>query len=486
MSAAEWKLEREIWAVGDSGFKFLSRDGKTNSASWSSDRIGALLGFKPRSSSCSSAAGCSQYYPNAFKYCPSCGSKLESPALRNLQTWLPPYGNLSSKTSVPSGLRLTETPLTVDPENARSRPDVELELPRGTSFRFVVGSLGDKASGLLAIDVTSGSLYALTTQRTWSPLEPSGSVTLAECSLPEGGWQMACEDLNLTNHLLLPTDHGLCIVEVDLPSLTYRAEYVNSEACIGAPVSCAGNLIVPCRSSKSSISLYFKPLASRGATWQSTSVELDGAPTDGFASATSTGRRSIWEASVGQLVVSISPAGKLMAEFVQWPDGFAPWFDLGSPYRDKQDQFWRQCKGAKGGTHYVKLGGSPEIWGTDGPRFGSGGLSFRQGVVILERDKPWDEVHAEGEAATKVVIPLVEHDSEDIALCAEVDWTLGVGRLLATQEKVKGRFALRGRLNREILNFDVKRPWYAAGFVWDGYLFLYHPDLDSIPGWRLV
>ncbi len=486
MSVTEWKLEREVWVQSEAGFRFASRDGKARSTSWSEDALALILGAKARSRSCTPDSECGQHFPSAFEYCPSCGGKLVPPSSRNPQAWLPPFGNHVSRATAPSGLRLTETRLTVvEPIDPRARPHVELPKPRGGSFQFVVGALAEKGPGLLGIDAASGDVYALTSVRTWTPLEPSGSTRLAECSLPSSGWQMASGDLSATNRFWVPTDHGLCAVDADVPSLSYGAEYVTG-ACIGAPVACSGHLIVPCEGDESSISLAFRPSSSMGMAWQSISVEIDSAKATRFASAVSTGRRSIWEATNGHLHVFVAPTGNLAAEFVRWPSGFTPWFELGSPYRDKQGNFWRQCRDANERVHFVKLSKSPEIWETDGPRFSTGGLSFRQGVVILERDNPWDEVHAEAEAAAKVVIPLVEHDSEDIAVCAEVDWTSGVGRLLSSQEKVKGRFALRGKLNRDILNFDMKRPWEASAFVWNGHLHLYHPDFDSIPGWRLA
>jgi hypothetical protein len=134
----------------------------------------------------------------------------------------------------------------------------------------------------------------------------------------------------------------------------------------------------------------------------------------------------------------------------------------------------------------VRLGRDPEIHDADGPRFSSGGLSFRQGTVILEREKPWEDVNVEADAAAKVVVPLLEHDSEDLAVCAEVDWPGGVSAMLNAAGKVQGRYALRGKMNRNILNFDMRRPWEAAVFVWNRHLFLSHPDFDGIPGWRLA
>lgn len=484
MSIADWKLGREAWTQTEAGFTLVSRDGRSP-GQWSKEQLAALLGVRGRSSSCSQSTGCGEVFPSAFEYCPSCGGRLAVPLAGEMQLWLPPYGNVPSSSARPSGLRLTGTYLTIEQTDPRSRPHVELPSPRGAALRFLVAPLSERTPSLIALDIANGSLSALSSAKRWISIEPLGEAQLSECSLPLHGWQVVAEDLVGSNRLWLATDHGLCAVRLDLAALAYEAEYLTAP-CFGAPVSFAGHLAVPCGRDSGSIEVAFTPLGLGGATWQSITVALDGAGAVRFASAISSSRRAIWESHQGQLLVSLSPSGKLGAEFIPWPQGCDPWFSLGSPYADKQGQLWRQCRGADGRILYVRLGKNPEIWDADGPRFSSGGLSFRQGMVILERDKPWEDVQAEADTAAKIIVPLVEHDSEDVAVCAEVDWAAGVGPLLNAPGKVQGRFALRGKVNRNFLNFDMRHPWDAVVFVWNGHLFLSHPDFDGIPGWRLV
>jgi hypothetical protein len=402
------------------------------------------------------------------------------------QLWWPPYGNPISRSPRPSGLRLTESQLAIEPTDPRSRPHIELPALLGAALQFLVAPLGEQSAALIAIDTASGSLYALAGTKEWIPIEPFGRAQLSECSLPLGGWRVVADDLVKSGRLWVPTEHGLCELRLDLAALVYEAEYLTSP-CVGAPVSFAGHLVVPCARDASSVEVAFRPLGSANANWESVAVELAGAGACRFASAISSGRRAIWESPQGQLLVSLLPSsGRLAADFVVWPAGCKPWFELGSPYADKQGQLWRQCRSDEGKVRYVRLGKGPEIQDADGPRFSTGGLSFRQGVVLLERDKPWEDVNVEADAAAKVIVPVVEHDSEDIAVCAEVDWAGGVAAMLNASGKVQGRFALRGRVNRNILNFDMRRPWEAVIFVWNRHLFLSHPDFDGIPGWRLA
>ena len=95
------------------------------------------------------------------------------------------------------------------------------------------------------------------------------------------------------------------------------------------------------------------------------------------------------------------------------------------------------------------------------------------------------EPSAESAQLTKVVIPLVEHDSEDLAVCAEVEWTGSIDDLLRLADKRTVRFGLRGRTQSNFLIAEMHRPWEARVFIRDGHLFLYHSDI-GIQGWELA
>lgn len=484
MDIAEWSLGREVWSQSETGFSLVSRDGRAPGA-WSTDQLAALLGAHRSSDTCTKSGGCSGAFPSAFEYCPSCGGKLRQPHAGELQLWWPPHGNSISRSPRPSGLRLTDSQLLIEQSDPQSRSHTALPRPPGAALQFLVAHLGEQTATLIAMDIANGNLYALAGTKGWTLIEPSAGAQLSECSLPPGAWRVVADDLIKSNRLWMPTDHGLCELKLDLAALVYEAEYLTSP-CIGAPVSFAGYLVVPSASQARSMEVSFRSVGSASAEWKSITVELDDPGGWRFESAIVSGRRAVWESLKGQLIVSILPSGKIAAEFIAWPPDCQPWFPLGSPYADKQGQLWRQCRGADGRIRYVRLGRSCEIFDADGPRFSSGGLSFRQGVVILERDNPWEDVNAEADTAAKVIVPLVEHDSEDLAVCAEVDWSGGVGAMLSAPGKVQGRFALRGSVNRDILNFDMYRPWEAVIFVWNRHLFLSHPSFDGIPGWRLA
>jgi len=356
--------------------------------------------------------------------------------------------------------------------------------PVGASLQYLVSPLGERAPALLAIDCREGNLFVLTGTDTWTPLDPAGDAHLSGWSLPSDGWRAAVEDLSRSNRLWLPTDHGLCELHLDLPSLSYQAEYL-TPPCIGAPLRFGQQILVPCAGKPSAIELVSVSIRRADAARTVLVVPLAQADGRHFASAVAASRRAFWEARDGQLIVSVLPTGELSADFVPWPSGTEPWFSLGSPDADRQGQLWRQCRSPDGRIQYVRLGREPEIYATDGPRFGTGGISFRQGIVISERERPWDEVMADADTAAKIVIPLIEHDSQDVAVCVEIDWTGGIDALLRSPGKVPGRYGLRGATNRNLLNFDIRRPWDATVFVWDRHLFIAHPDLERIAGWKL-
>lgn len=482
-----WQLGDEVWE--QTGTKFLLKSVRDqNMQDWDREFVSAHLGARKCSSECTGREIASRY-PSAFNFCPNCGKQL-SEICGYLHTWLPPFGNNPGRQKKPLGLRLTESSLMLAQGiSERSKAEVVLPLPRGGRFQFLVAPLGTKASALIALDLQDGLVFARTgaSRDGWSELRPVGD-DFTGWSAPAQSWAAVAENIDSSNRLWVPTDHGLCELTIDLLGLKYRASYFDGK-CLGAPTCLARHVLIPCLERRNGrIVLLCIPMTNDDVL-RSETIEVGGALSVVpriFQSVAGASKRAFWEAEEGHLLVGTLPRGGFSADLIEWPEGRKPWFALGAPYCDRIGALWRQCRASDGRISYVKLGKEAEEWPADGPRFCTGGLSFRQGAVIPESSKPWDEVLVETSDQGRVAIPIVEHDMGDVAVCAEVDESGDIEAMLRSAAKQKGRYCLRGNTHCDFLNFELARPWEARVFVWNGYLFLYHEDMDQLQGWRLA
>lgn len=455
---------------------------------WDGEVVTAHLGARKCSSECT-GENVAARYPSVFNFCPNCGNPLlEHKSYPH--TWLPPFGNDPGRQKKPTGLRLTGSSLLLaEGVSEKSKAESVLPLPQGGRFQFLVSPFGTKAPSLVALDLQDGLIFARTggSQDGWSELHPIGHG-FAGWSASSQTWAMVAENIGSSGRLWIPTDHGLCELTIDILGLKYKANYFDGK-CLGAPTSLAGQVLFPSIGPNGRVVLRCIPMTNGDVSKADETVEVGGELSVMpriFRSVTGASKRVIWEAEEGYLLVSTLPRGGVSAELTAWPEGGKPWFALGAPYCDKSGALWRQCRSSNGRISYVNLGKEAEQWPTDGPRFCTGGLSFRLGAVIYESSKPWDEVQVETSAQGRITIPIIEHDMGDVAVCAEVDESGDIEAMLNSAAKHKGRYCLRGNTRRDFLNFELARPWNAYFFVWDGYLYLYHEDMDQLHGWRLA
>jgi hypothetical protein len=198
-------------------------------------------------------------------------------------------------------------------------------------------------------------------------------------------------------------------------------------------------------------------------------------------------RQILWMSSAGQLVVKrLSAAPEL--SFLPWDPGITPRFELGSPYASADGQLWQQCfrDDADGGSFvFVQVGRpSPAIRLATSPRLSTGVSSFK--LEALLRSNPWsDPVDVSDSEADEVIIPILESLPRSTLLCARVPSTSSVDSVLASNESFLTTFELRGELDVQFARDPIGRPWLTRPFVYGGCLYLYHPDLPNLRGWRM-
>ncbi len=494
--AYQWITESGCWTQSASTGAFLPENiagvESGPSSRWTrADRV-RHLGCRTRGARCGEDTAECGLFPREFEYCPRCRAQLDPPVALDRRAWLPPFGNEPGRQVEKnfSGLRLTHRKLQLaqDRDN-NGRAQVRLPRTPAGDFHFLAAALGTRAAALIAIAPRDGKLLAFSeSMRQWVEIIADETNGLDGSSLPGEWWTLVSSDLDVVSHCWVPTDFGLCKLTIDLVTLGYRAEYRKTGMCVGAPVALGSDVLVPCVGDDGDVVLVAVPMAGDGP---STRLVVDGIPNvgRGFQSAIGDPKKAFWETEHGQLTVRILPGGGgYRADFIVWPEALKPLFELGAPYCDRSGKLWRQCRNnLTQKIEYVELGSQyPDRFETDGPRTATGGLSFRLGVVIKEKDNPWDEVSLESHHQNKVIFPLVECDQDDVVVCAEIESVKPVEQLLASGERLRGRFTLRGSTYHDFYNFELSRPWLARVFVYDAHLYLYHPEWDQIPGWRLI
>lgn len=427
-------------------------------------------------------------YPGPFSFSPVSGRALPDPPSRGGGVWLPPFGHdEGSVLTKPRGLRLTEVPLSLPTTlTLESRPDSELRLPPPGNYQFLVGCFTTHVPGLLAIEFSKGLLYRwLPATGIWEEVLPADGGILGESSLMDGAWGMAAPDPLESTQLFLPTDHGLTALSVNLIAPSYGTG-VAGMRCVGAPALWQGGIYVPMQQADRRVAVHaFDP-----RTLQLT--QLFEAPTAGKVSVWTRPivdrRQIIWMSSAGQLLVNQRGGGALEGSFLAWGPGIVPRFDLGSPYVSADGHVWQQClaeETSDGRFVFVQLGHpQPDIRPTSSPRLSTGAASFK--LETLLRANPWmDPEEGTDSQADEVIIPLLESLSSSTLLCARVPSTSSVDSVFASDAPCIATFELRGEHDVQFARERITRPWLTRPFVFGGCLYLYHPDLPSLPGWRM-
>jgi hypothetical protein len=97
-------------------------------------------------------------------------------------------------------------------------------------------------------------------------------------------------------------------------------------------------------------------------------------------------------------------------------------------------------------------------------------------------------VEAADQATTEVVVPLLESAHDGAVIGLRMDAPHGALALLQGRNEPRRavlQVELRGRPAVPFGTLDVKRPWLALLFVFDGHLWVSHPDVPQVVGWRL-
>jgi hypothetical protein len=359
-------------------------------------------------------------------------------------------------------------------------------LPFG-QYRFLVHKFDVASPALMAIESDQGHLLLfLSESKTWIPLEPSTDAILAEGLKNSRGWRMEVVEGARSATLYLPTARGLAVVTPTLIGLSYAVEYFGQGPALGGPVAWAGEVWLPVLGEQGVVNLLAKP---RGAGPPIVLPTNAPAPKNGFEAPVFDSLHVIWPSEEGQLVVRLDEDGEKKTDWIAWPEGLRPMFSLGCPYQSITGFFWQLCwRGRDQPLDYVQMGKpSPERVAIDAPRLGTGHISYKKGQRI-ESD-PWRQpIHVFDGAPSEVVVPLIESELGRAVVGLRIDAPQGVLALLESTEAThRAVLQLQAQNRPDVLfgTLSVTRPWLASLFVYDAYLWVYHPELPQALGWRL-
>lgn len=442
----------------------------------------------------SSTDGSGKWFPPEFSFHPSTGVRLHKQPTQGGK-WIPPFGGSPQHDlSKPSarGLRRTKTALHLSRISQGKRLEATSEpaktlpgLPPG-QYRFVADSLDARLTVLIAVGVSHGTLHLLLpASMQWIALVQGGNGILAESSLRDHAWGM--EILSQTNGsvLYLPTDAGLASVKVQTCKLTYDVEYHGSGRALGAPAAWAGEVWVPLQDKSDRVHLLGVAPGKKDVLL-TTAVPT---PAFGFEAPILDSRMIIWPCAEGQLIIRVNQDGAETTEWLEWPLGLVPNFALGSPYLSTNGSFWQPCwHETEARIEYVQLGRkNPERIAVDAPRIGTGYISYKKNQRI--KGDPWREPESADEGSSAdVIFPLIESDTDATTVGLRIAAPEGVLHLL-DDEMHRHRAILQVQAdNSPDLEFGmlmIPKPWLTTLFVFDEHLWVYHPDLPKVSGWKL-
>lgn len=442
------------------------------------------------------------WLPPDFSYSPRSGSPLQVTISSLDSPWVPPFGAPAlSDLSVSSarGLRHTTVPLAVAKSSAsfdrpRNADSTLPALPPG-QYRFLVHKFDTASPALMAIEPTQGRMLVLLPEsKAWAELEPAGEggESLAPAGANLRGWRMEAVHASHRLTLYMPTERGLAAVRPTLIGLSYTVAYDGSGAALGGPVAWAVDVCLPVLGAEGGVDL-----AGRRRTRRGPLVLRSGAPVPriGFEAPVFDSLQVIWPSEEGQLVMRLNPNGERRAEWVPWPKESSPAFEFGCPYVSQSGAFWQLCRTADGESfEYVQMGQAiPQRVAVKVPRLGTGLVSYLNAQRI--DGDPWTDAgagagasDASDDASTEIVLPLIESKFERAVVGLRIDAPQGVAALLDSGDQQHHAVLQVQPEHGPAMPFgalDVARPWLASVFVYQAHLWVYHPELPQVPGWKL-
>lgn len=292
--------------------------------------------------------------------------------------------------------------------------------------------------------------------------------------------------------LFWPADAGLIAIKIDMLSLSYEAQVLVEGVCLSIPRVLRDKIYVLIEKPDRAVGA-FSAGAGQSIGNDFCELAVSDIPNTRWVIAAATPREIIWLSDMGQVVVRPSAQQYML---IPWEAGTEPQFQLGGPHCSSDGRLYMQVlhptlHDGEGGFGYVQLGHAnsnqrPHL------SFGARMLTGQSSIKVEKwlKEDPWIEptvVATMAHENDEAVVPILESKSDMSLLVLRVDHLQGITALFErTEEFIPTRFQIMGQHgNSGCYLKRLREPWNASAFVFEGVLFIYHPDIGSLPGWLI-
>lgn len=481
-----WELGSGMWVrdrASDTWRLESTPDGTPVAPALATHDLARLVGARRETAS-------GEWFPPDFNYSLQTGVPLRVNVPAMDAPWVPPFGAsaLSSAKPLARGLRQTLLPLALANPRGRSpkgAPDRTLPPLAPGQWRFVVDKFDAACAVLIAIEPERGELLMLLPDsKSWVALQPANSAKWAHKARNAQGWRIELVHAQRHATAYCPCANGLAAITPSAIGLCYAVDDTGDGAAIGGPVAWGGEIWLPVLGREDAVHILGKP---HGADKHIVLPTRAPVPQHGFAAPVFDDSHVNWPCAEGQLVLRMGTDGEKHCDWIDWPAHSKPLFDVGCSYQSPTGRFWQLChRDSDERFEFVQMArASPEAAPVDGPRLCTGRVSYR-GTLRIDGD-PWRTV-PQGDESSDIVVPLIESAQDGAVIGLRMDAPAGLLALLHARTEPRPavlQVELRGAPAVAFGTLEVERPWLALPFVYEGHLWVHHPELPQVAGWRL-
>ena len=433
-----------------------------------------------------------EWFPPEFKHSQQTGAPLRLNIPKVEFPWVPPGGAsaLPSTKPLARGLRQTPRPLALARAHERSangQPDRSLPpLPPG-QYWFVVDKFGLASPTLIAVEPQRGDLLVLLPEsKRWIALERPVGASWGQRPRNARGWRMELVHSQGRATAYCPSATGLAAITPNAIGLCYAIEHAWEGPAVGGPVAWGGEIWLPVLGRGHEVQLVGKP---HGADSHIVLLTHVTAPQHGFEAPMVDDLHVNWPCDEGQLVLQLDAHGAKRCDWIAWPDGVKPLFEMGWPYRTPTGTFWQLCRrDGDDRFEYVQMANAaPAAAPIDAPRLCTARCCYR-GTLRIDGG-PWRAAQPVDHASAEIVAPLLESAVDGAVVGLRMDAPGGLLALLQAGNEPRTavlQVEVQGQPAVPFGTLDVKSPWLAQLFVYDGHLWVDHPELPQPLGWKLA
>ena len=434
-------------------------------------------------------------FPPEFKYHPETGKPLKRTQGFNANdVWIAPYGQsvfIENQNRKDNGLQYSRELKTLKNkiQTADEKAQTEIPFSFSGSMEFFSICIGTDIPQLIALNKNNGDLYLLIeASNTWEKLDAISSL-LDGCPKEwQDYWGIeSYYDVIQKKHiLLLPTNHGLAELSIHGKDLKYSINYYGSGKCLGKPIYWNNHIYVPI-SHNDKVKIWNHNDKSY--------IDLSGENfIQYFYSVVFDNRNLIWLSPQGKCSLSLDIDKKVSAKFDRWLPNYQPDFNFGSPFMDKEGDFYQLfLDSSKNNYVYLPLNSTVSIAKpTNSPRFTTGSSAYDFEEKISHRKNKaniWND--AKQSEHSELFVPLMEDQNQDR------DLVLGI---CFKNIGAKSKDSILHDSSKQFISLFIDTPNHGVHHFYSGQLadpikksrffyhhnrlYFYHPDLSELQGWE--